>query len=29
MRVLSAGEVAEWFQRFENLRVESDYAHAD
>ena len=29
MRVLSAEEVAEWFQRFENLGVESDYAHAD
>lgn len=29
MRVLSAGEVAEWFQGFENLGIESDYAHAD
>jgi hypothetical protein len=29
MRVLSAGEVTESLQRFENLGVESDYVHAD
>jgi hypothetical protein len=29
MQVLSAKEVAEWFQGFENLEVESDYVHAD
>lgn len=29
MRVLSAGEVAEWFRRFEKVEVKSDYVHAD
>ena len=29
MHVLSAGEVADWLQGFENLGVASDYAHAD
>lgn len=29
MRVLSVGEVADWFQGFENIGIESDYVHAD
>ncbi len=29
MRVLSAEEVAEWFQGFENVGVYSDYVYAD
>jgi hypothetical protein len=29
MHVLSAGEVVEWFQRFENLGDKSDHVHAD
>jgi hypothetical protein len=29
MQVLGAKEVAEWFQGFENVEVESDYVHAD
>ena len=29
MRVLSPDGVAQWFKEFENLGLESDYAHAD
>jgi hypothetical protein len=29
MYVLSAGELAEWFRRFEKVGVASDFVHAD